>query len=261
MASEGSVAGSITAPKGKKHLSWETIAFAVLGGVAAISTGILVLNRKHINIGKHVEENVLDFLKRHGSVISGNKISGGTVMQPMDTDEAVIGTVTYMLTNIEKHASGRDRRKEAGEEETPDDMPPLEEVPSADEVVVVDPPRPHKKSSKKKAAAAAEQPVAASPRSSGGRGTSVQAAHAQTLADDDSDPSAGNKKVAPPFPEPAISGRTGVPVTQSTVGSENGAVPQGPPGGGEEEIEDYVAPMPASMQHPQGDMPPMSDDE
>lgn len=80
--------------------NWKNIALIALGGIAVASTTMLVIQWRPAALGRHVQGDVLNFLKANGSVVSDRVVSGGVVVSPMPIQEAVANTVGSLLQNM-----------------------------------------------------------------------------------------------------------------------------------------------------------------
>ena len=91
-----------TVAKGRDSaLSWKTLALVTVGGVAAVSTTLLAMQWKHASLGRKVQNDVVDFLKLHGSVVSDRHISGGFITAPkLAINEAVISTIETIIKDL-----------------------------------------------------------------------------------------------------------------------------------------------------------------
>lgn len=118
---------AVTPGKGKVNgFKWEHLLVAILGGAAVASSGLLFFQWKHAALGRRVSGDVVDFLKRHGSVVSGGRVAGGPVTASMVVDEAVVNTVDTILRDITRRtllAQASNKPLPPKEEEEEDNAP------------------------------------------------------------------------------------------------------------------------------------------
>jgi len=91
----------------KFKFTWEHGALLLLGGAALISGTMLWFQWKPATIGRRVRGDLVTFLKKHGAQVDGNKISGGPVTIPMTLDDAVVGTIDTIISDINTRAAKR----------------------------------------------------------------------------------------------------------------------------------------------------------
>lgn len=208
------VSGVVCPSTKGSFVKWEHVAMAVLGGAALVSSGILFVKWKDAALGRKVSEDVVGFLKHHGATVEGKKISGGFVTVQMSVDEAVVNTVDTILNDISRKAA----------------RPPPR--PSADPNAQLPP----------TTAPRAFVPESPPQRRKGGRGGS------QVMAPQRPEAGGGGP---PQFPEPPISGKTGMVVTRDATvdsGSLEGSGYPAESSGGEDYT--YTPPMPPGMRPP-----------
>jgi hypothetical protein len=201
-ASLGAGGSPAPSPSGGFFSSWERVALVALGGAAVVASGLLLVQWRHAVVGRRVSRDVVDFLKHHGAAIDGEFIVGGPVSVPMKVDAAVVGTVDTLLRDITRHAASaapaKDDRRQGAQS-------------SGDEAAVAAAAvgsRAHRP--KKGSRVGASAPPAAT-REEGGR---------------------------PKFPEPMLSGKTGLPVAAREEDEDGG--------------EDGPRSLPPSLNEPQG---------
>ena len=106
--------------------TWKNIALIALGGIAVASTTMLVIQWRPAALGRHVQGDVLNFLKANGSVVSDRVVSGGVVVSPMPIQEAVANTVGSLLQNMNAAIRKRSTVKPKPQPEVEDDEPQYE---------------------------------------------------------------------------------------------------------------------------------------
>jgi hypothetical protein len=193
---------------------WEHVAIAVLGGAALVSTGMLYTQWKHASLGRRVSGDVVDFLKTHGATVNGKKIVGGPVSVPMDVDEAVVSTVDTILKDISRRATRPPRAGQQQQQAAQDQVLP--------------------------------------PSGGGGMPTPSSGGRPSPKQSPSMVPQQGGAQGPPQFPDPPISGKTGMPVSREAM-LESGSVSQGgypSESGGREEDFSYAPPMPPGMVPP-----------
>jgi hypothetical protein len=167
---------------------------------------------KHASLGRRLSGDVVDFLKVHGARVNGKRIVGGPVSVPMDVDEAVVSTVDAVLKDITRRASRG-------------------------------PPAEHAQQATAGAAPGQGGPIP----SNGGRAGSSRP-NSPAMAPQQEQSQSGQRV----FPEPPISGKTGLPVTSDPT-IEGGNFSQGgypSESGNREEDFSYNPPMPPGMMPP-----------
>lgn len=254
-ASPLALTGALPGKGGRKlKFTWEHGAMLLLGGAAIISSGMLLVQWKHATMGRRVSKDVVTFLQKHGAQINGKKISGGPVTIPMNVDEAVVGTIDTIISDINNRTSKK----------APGPVGPAGARQPG-------PPGSHARTPDVVAAAMGQAgivpggPVVRSGRSPAqGRGPADQlmmpVGSTEGAGNSASGhmPQAGNGKGA--FPEPPLSGRTGLPVGRAdepmmrlpdAIGGMSHDS-QGEAGNGDD--FSYQPPMPPGMQNPGASM-------
>ena len=89
---------------GKNKFSWEHIALVALGGAAVVSSGLLMVQWKHAQVGRRVTGDVLDFLQMCDAKVQGKFIVGGPVTVPMKIDDCIVSTVDTMIKDFHDRA-------------------------------------------------------------------------------------------------------------------------------------------------------------
>ena len=214
---------------GKKFkFTWEHGVMIALCGAALISGGLLMVQWKPAMMGRRVKKDLVTFLKAHGAQVEGDKISGGPVTIPMTVDEAVVGTIDTIITDI------NNRTKKTQQPPRHNNRTPEVVAAAAD--------------------AAAQGAQGATPRS--GRPQGRSPADQMMMPAGAQAPQGGK----PEFPEAPLSGRTGKPVTQQQQPEQQMQLPQTIGGFTHDSQGDvpssgdfsYIPPMPPGMRPPVG---------
>ena len=181
-----------------KGMRWEHIVMMVLGGAAVLSTGMLVSQWRFASVGRKVSGDVVEFLKHHGASVEGDVIVGGPVSVPMRVGDAVISTVDTLLLDISRKArepvAQSHHRRSAGSDDSGGES---RASPSRS-------PRP--------------TTGVTSSRKSQQRGSSILPDHPKN------DDGVGGVSKPTHFPEPVISGKTGLPISRDGGGGGGSGV-------------------------------------
>ena len=251
-------------PGKRFKFTWEHGVMLALGSAALISSGLLWFQWKPATMGRRVKKDLVSFLKVHGAQVDGNKISGGPVTIPMTVDEAVVGTIDTIISDINSRtkrtpaAGSAAAAAGAGAAGAPRQGQGQGQGAAA-----------HNRTPDVVAAAAAAAAAAASNAQGGGiprSGRSQGRAPAQGQMMMPAGASAGQGQgqaqgQAPAsFPEPPVSGRTGRPVVEGNeptmqlpqalggmTHDSQGEVPQG-------DDFSYMPPIPPGMRPPGANM-------
>lgn len=84
----------------KKNIDWKTILLIAVGGVAVLSSGMIIYQNHYAALGKQVHRNVLRFLTDNGAKCENGVVSGGIVKSPMRTNAAINTTISTLLESF-----------------------------------------------------------------------------------------------------------------------------------------------------------------
>jgi hypothetical protein len=197
--------------KNKWKFTWEHGVMLVLGGAALVSGGMLAVQWKHAKVGRKVSSNVVTFLQKYGATLSGDIISGGPVVTQMPVDEAVVGTIEKILSDINNRVEAKKRQPSGASPQEP--------------------------------AMAQQQQVQAQAQGRPGR-TPV---HGSPVMQSMQPAQQGGEQ--PTFPEAPISGKSGLPVQQGTEGY-TGTMSHDSQGASDAQDYSYQPPIPPGMMPP-----------